>query len=364
MSGRRRGHLRFVIPRAPYEQALKRKAQRRPTLRDVAKVAGVSLGMASRVLGEYGSFSDETRQKVQAAAKKIGYRPNTLARSLRLGRTKAIGVVVANIASYHWTTFVRGIEKAAAERGYQVILGTTSDDPEAEKRYVRALFERHVDGIVLSPSSENEEYLAELARGGFPMVLVESNSALIGAPTINIDDRAAAKVATEHLLKLGHNRIGLVAGLQDLASGKNRLMGYQDALASAGLAVDEELIRFGGYTAEGGYGATHELLTLPQRPSALVICNESMTGGAVKCLKDLQVTVPSEISLVAFDDPAWASFCTPALTTVRTPRMEVAKLAFETLISVIKGSASAGDAPPSDLMVETEFVVRESTQRV
>lgn len=342
---------------------MNRKEQRRPTLRDVAKVAGVSLGMASRVLGEYGSYSDETKRKVQAAAKKLGYRPNTLARSLRLGRTKAIGVVVANIASYHWTTFVRGIEKAASERGYQVILGTTSDDPEAEKRYVRALFERHVDGIVLSPSTENEQYLAELARGGFPMVLVESNSTAIGAPRINIDDRAAAKVATEHLIGLGHTRIGLVAGLQDLASGKNRLLGYRHALAGAGLALDEDLIRFGGYTAEGGYAATYELVHTPQRPTALVVCNESMTGGAVKCLKDQRVKVPEEISLVAFDDPAWASFCTPALTTVRTPRMEVAKLAFETLLSVIKGSAADGASPPPDLLVETEFVVRESTRR-
>src|SRR5699024_3346146 len=114
--------------------------------------------------------SENTRQKVVAAAKKLDYTPNILARSLRLGRTKAIGVVVANIASYHWTTFVKGIEKAAAERGYQVILGTTADDAETEKRYVRALFERNVDGIILSPSTENEEMLAELSAGGFPMV--------------------------------------------------------------------------------------------------------------------------------------------------------------------------------------------------
>lgn len=315
--------------------------------------------MASRVLGEYGSYSENTRKKVLAAAKKLDYTPNILARSLRLGRTKAIGVVVANIASYHWTTFVKGIEKAAAQRGYQVILGTTADDPETEKRYIRALFERNVDGIILSPSTENEEMLAELSAGGFPMVLVESDSARIKAPRINIDDRLAVAHATRHLLELGHQRIGLVAGLQTLASGRNRLLGFQDAIAEAGLDAAAAPVRFGEFQAEGGYRAVQELLELAERPTAVVVCNESMTGGAVMCLKDLGVRVPDELSLVAFDDPAWASFITPSLTTVRTPRMEVAKLALDTLLKRIKDPESLDGHSP-EFIVETEFVVRES----
>ncbi len=326
----------------------------------MAKEAGVSLGMASRVLGEYGSYSETTRKNVLAAAKRLDYRPNTLARSLRLGRTKAIGVVVANIASYHWTTFVMGIEAAAASHGYQVILGTTADDPEAERRYVRTLFERNVDGIVLSPSTENEDMLAEMAAGGFPMVLVESNSEKVSAPRINIDDRLAVAQATAHLIGLGHTRIGVVAGLQTLASGRNRLLGYQDALAAAGIEPDAELVRFGNYQAEGGFTATQELLGLPHRPTALVVCNESMTGGAVRCLKESGVRVPDELSLVAFDDPAWASFSTPALTTVRTPRVEVARLALETLLETIRGGTS-DEVAPREMIVETEFIVREST---
>ncbi len=316
--------------------------------------------MASRVLGEYGSYSEATRKKVLAAAKRLDYRPNTLARSLRLGRTKAIGVVVANIASYHWTTFVMGIEEAAASHGYQVILGTTADDPEAERRYVRTLFERNVDGIVLSPSTDNEEMLAEMAAGGFPMVLVESNSERVSAPRINIDDRLAVAQATSHLLGLGHTRIGVVAGLQTLASGRNRLLGYQDALAAAGIEQDAELVRYGDYQAEGGFTATRELLSLSDRPTALVVCNESMTGGAVRCLKELAVVVPDELSLVAFDDPAWASFSTPALTTVRTPRVEVARLALETLLRMIR-NGSSDEAAPREMIVETEFIVRESS---
>src|SRR5690606_23789804 len=149
------------------------------TLKEVAKAAGVSLGMASRVLGEYGSYSEATKERVRKAAKELGYRPNALARSLRLGRTKAIGLVVSNIVSYHWTTFIRGIEAAASERGYQVILGTTDDDPATERAYLQTLQERNVDGIIISPSPSNEEIVAQLIESGKAVVLVESSSAAL-----------------------------------------------------------------------------------------------------------------------------------------------------------------------------------------
>lgn len=293
-----------------------------------------------------------------AAAQTLDYRPNALARSLRLGRSKAIGLVVANIMSYHWTTFVRGVEAAAAEQGYQVILGTTADDVDAERRNITALYERNVDGIIISPSVENEQKLARLAEGGFPMVLVESATTVISAPRVNIDDRLAARTATKHLLDLGHRSIGLVAGLQELASGRNRLRGYREALLEAGIDVDERLIRYGQFRAEGGYRATRELLELPNPPTGLLVCNELMTGGAVQCIKDMGIRMPDDVSLVAFDDPAWASFFTPAITTIRTPRAEVASLAFEALLERIKDPAAVSNA---EQIIHTELVVREST---
>src|SRR5690606_10183874 len=160
--------------------------------------------MASRVLGNYGYFSETSHQRVTKAAKKLDYKPNTLARSLRLGRTKAIGLVVSNIVSYHWTTFIRGIEAAASERGYQVILGTTADDPATERAYLQTLQERNVDGIIMSPSPSNAKVVADLIASGTAMVLVECDAEDLRAPRINIDDRAAAFDATRHLLELGH----------------------------------------------------------------------------------------------------------------------------------------------------------------
>lgn len=315
--------------------------------------------MASRVLGKYGSFSEQTRLKVLQAAGELDYRPNGLARSLRSGHTRAIGVVVSNIVSYHWTTFVRGIEAAAAQSGYQVIIGTTADDPDTERNYIHALHERNVDGIVLSPSPENEAVLVKLADEGLAMVLVESDMTAVNAPRINVDNQLAAHQATTYLLGLGHRSIGIVAGIQSLPSGRDRLLGYRSALAEAGVAVEERFIGYGEYSSEEAYQATRRLMSLKERPTALLVCNESMTGAALQCLKDLHLAVRDGVSLVAFDDPAWTSFFTPALTTVRTPRQEVAALALETLL--VRIAEQGGErAQPMERIIATELVVRES----
>lgn len=332
---------------------------KRVTLKDVAREAGVSVGMASRVLGSYGSYSDETRLKVTRAAQALQYRPNAVARSLRLGRTSAIGVVVSNIASYHWTTFVRGIEIAAARYGYQVILGTTADDPVAERDYLRALHERNVDGIILSPSMENESLLSELANEGLPFVLVESEMTDMPSPRINVDNRLAAKRATAYLLGMGHRAIGIVAGRLALASGRDRLAGYQDALMEASVPPTENLVGYGEYRFEEAYQATGRLMTLPHRPTALLVCNEAMMAGALQCLKDMSIRPGKEVSFVGFDDPGWASFFTPSITTVRTPRKQVAELALDALLASIREPTSEL-AAPIERIIPTELIVRES----
>lgn len=336
---------------------------KRVTLKEVAKEAGVSVGMASRVLGLYGSYSEDTRVKVLNAARKLDYRLNGLARSLRRGSSKAIGVIVSNIVSYHWTTFVRGIESAASQRGYHVILGTTADDPKTEKDYIKALQERFVDGIILSPSPENEKIIAKLADEGFPMVLIESDMDSVKAPRINLDNRFAAFKATNYLIDLGHRSIGIIAGAQTLPSGRDRLQGYLDALAKASIKVNPQLIGHGNYLFEDAYQATRRLITMKERPTALLVCNELMTGATLQSLKDLHVSVPDEVSLLAFDDPDWTSFITPALSTVRNPRQQVAMLALETLLACIEEPESER-AVANERLIVSELVLRESCRNI
>ena len=344
------------------EPAAAASSGKKVTLKDVAAEAGVSLGMASRVLSDYGYYSDETKLRVRKAARLLGYRPNHLARALRSGRSKAIGVVVSNILAFHWTTFVNAMEVAAASRGYQVLLGSTGDDPTAERNYLRTLQERNVDGIVVSPTSANEDLIQELIADGLPVVLIENHSEIVKAPRINIDDRAASREAVEHLIDLGHERIGIVAGNLALPSGRLRLEGYWEALEAAGLQTEQELVRYGDYQYERAYDAVKELLALEQPPTALIVCNERMTGAALSCLKDLAVDIPGDLSLVGFDDPPWTAFYRPGITTVRTPRADVATLALETLLGLIGGDGASGTEPENvQRIVETEFVVREST---
>ncbi len=332
-------------------------APKRVTLKEVAAHAGVSLGLASRVLGGYGYFSSRSKQLVEASARELGYRPNHVARALRSGRSKAIGVVVSNILSYHWTTFVNAIEAAASSNGYQVLLGSTDDDPTAERNYLRTLQERNVDGIIVSPTASNEALVQEMIADGMPIVLVEHHGEALKAPRLNIDDRSAAREAAMHLIELGHERIGIVAGSQALQSGRERLAGYWEALEAARIKPEQELVRYGDYRYQPAYDAVAALLDLDDPPTALLVCNEKMTGAALACLKERDVSVPDYLSLVAFDDPPWTAFYRPGITTVRTPRQRVAELALETLLAEITG---AGDGAAARV-VETEFVIREST---
>lgn len=336
---------------------------KRATLKEVAQVAGVSVGMASRVLGGYGSFSDTTRTNVLAAARKLNYRPNAVARSLRVGRTKALGVVVANLASYHWITFVRGVETAAASHGYQVILGHTADDPAAERKHLGALYQRNVDGIIIAPTREGERQVKDLIDAGFPVVLTECTMEDVKAPRINLADREAAYEATRYLLGLGHRRIGLLAGAQDLASGVDRKQGYVDALRDAGVPVLESLIGYGEFRFEPGYVATERLMAQVEPPTALLVCNETMMGGALQCLKDRKVRIPDDISVVSFDDPPWATFFSPSVTTIRTPRDRMGAMAVEALLAMVSGE-DLGENLYAERRIQPELVVRESCRSI
>ena len=332
---------------------------KRVTLKDVAKRAGVSVGMASRVLGNYGSYSEKTKALVLKAASDLKYRPNALARSLRVGRTKAIGLVVSNVLSYHWTTFIRAIEAAASERGYQVLLGTTDDDHETERAYLSALHDRFVDGVIMTPSQENVPLVAELLASGLPMVLVETPFDELKAPRINLDNRGGARVAVEHLLELGHRRIGIVTGNTKIAAARDRLDGYRDALAVAGVEPDDRLVANGNFTFEDAYRTTAAMFQQPERPTALLVCNEVMCGGVLRYLKDDGVSLPDELSVITFDDPAWTSFYRPAITAMKTPRAEMARLALDTLLARLDKKAADDDCNLERVM-PLELTVRES----
>ena len=328
------------------------------TLTDVAKEAGVSIGIASRVLGGYGSFSEKSRASVVAAAEKVNYRANGVARALRLRRTNTIGVLISQINSYHWTTFVQGVEESAKRAGYCVVLSNTGDDPAREMEYLRDMRERGVDGIIASPLDCNLRAFRQAADSGFPMVTVNVQIGSEKAAVVMTDEKRAGADAVEYLYAMGHRRIGLVAGDIELESGRQRLGSYRIGLDEAGIEFDEDLVVYGNYRQDEAYQGARKLISLQQPPTALLVCNELMTGEVLRCLRDHGVSIPGDISLVGFDDPDWAGFYSPAITTLREERHYMGKLACDALLSGLEHRHVLQDS--ALLTLRTRLVVRQS----
>jgi LacI family transcriptional regulator len=310
----------------------------RSTLKQVAEKAGVSLGMAGRVLGNYGSFSDATKKKVTEAARALNYAPNIIARSLRTQLTKTIGVLISDITTFFWTTLVRGIQDKAGKAGYSVILCNSDDESENEQLYLSTLFERNVDGLIVSPTPHNHSYLKRLARSMVPLVLVDRGVKGLAVPTIKTDNQAGAYEAVKHLIDLGHDRIAIITGIPGVETSEERFTGYRQALQERGIPLRKTLIRQGHFQKDQAFSATKELVRLKRPPSAIFVSNEPMVSGCILALKESGLGIPEDIAVVGFDDPVWASYMDPPLTAVSQPSYTMGILAFDYLLAQISGS--------------------------
>jgi len=332
---------------------------RRPTLKQVAEKAGVSLGMAGRVLGNYGSFSDTTKRRVIEAARALNYTPNLIARSLRTRLTGTIGVLISDITTFFWTTLVRGIQDKAGKAGYSVILCNSDDESENEQLYLSTLFERNVDGLIVSPTPHNHSYLKKLARGLVPIVLVDRGVKGLGVPTIKTDNQSGAYEAVKHLIDLGHERIAVITGIPGVDTSEERLAGYRQALQEKGIPLRKTLIREGHFQKDRAYTATMELLRMKRPPSAIFVSNEAMVSGCIPALKERGLRIPADIAVVGFDDPVWASYMDPPLTAVSQPSYTMGILAFDYLLSQISGSGK-DKKYIEDVILKPTLLIRES----
>jgi len=335
------------------------KMKRRKTLKDVAREAEVSVTMASRVLSNYGYFSEESKSRVLKAAQKLNYKPDAIARSLKTGQTKAIGVIISDVLSFFFTTLVRGIEDVASQNNYSVILCNSDEDPDKERKYLSVLYERGVDGLIVSPSTGNHTYLKNLAKGGVPLVLVDRRIRGLKVPTVTVDNEAGSYEAVSHLIKSGHRRIGIITGLKGIMTSEERLAGYKRALEEHGLPVKEELIKEGDYRREKAKEKSLEFLRMKNPPSALFVCNEPMTSGALLALRKNKVKIPEKIAIIGFDDPVWAPLNEPALSTVSQPSYSMGTLACQTLLKQLRG-APRNEMPSEDIILKPKLIVRES----
>ncbi len=327
------------------------------TVKDVAQAAGVSQATAARALGEYGYVSPGARRAIEDAARRLGYRRHAVARALASNVTHTAGLIVGDIENPFFAAAARGLADVLEEAGYTILLANSDEDLEREARLVEAFRARRVDGLVVAPSVGTlTPHLTDLVAAGVPLVLFDRPVRGLKVDVVMVDNKQGARTAVEHLLALGHRRIGLVSDSPEISTSAERIEGYRAALRAAGLAVDDRFISVTGSTRADGYRGAQALLQQRRRPSAIFTANNMMSVGTLLALRDLGLRIPEDVALVGFDDLDWTTLIEPALTVVRQPVQELGRRAGERLVARLRGDPTA----PKRIRLPTEFVVRGS----
>jgi LacI family transcriptional regulator len=327
------------------------------TMKDVARLAGVSIATVSATINGSAFVSAELRERVTAAIHELGYAPDGVARSLKRGRTQLIGLIVADITNPFFTELVHVIEAAMQDAGYSVLLCDTDEDFEKERNYLRILQTHRVDGVILAPTGGPDAYQSLKALGEkLPLVLVDRALPDLGLDAATVDSFAGAYEATSHLLDLGHRKVATIAGPNHLAPARDRLNGFRAALEARGVAVRPDFIRSGSFREEEAMAAAQDLLSGEDRPSAVFVANNHMMIGVMRAIAALQLNCPREVSVVGIDDFPWANAFTPRLTVVRQPVEEIGRAAVRLLLARIAGPA----ANAAHEVLRPTLVVRDS----
>ena len=304
-------------------------------LEDIAKETGFSISTVSRVLSNSNyPVAEQIREKVVRAAETMGYEPNIAARSLRTDRTKTIGIIVDDLLSPFTPPIVRGIQDYLNETGFLSLIVNSDWDPNQEQAAIKTLLSRPVDGIIFVEYSHQTTSDA-LERSNKPRVFVHR---LFGSPIKNSvvpDDHYGASLATEHLIGLGHDRIGYINGPENWHTCRARLRGYQDTLANHNLPFDESLIQPGDWEMDSGYAAAQNFLKQEEPPTAIFAANDSMALGAIYAIQDAGLRIPEDIAVVGYDNRNFTTTVRPRITTVSMPVIEMGGVAAELLLKQI-----------------------------
>jgi len=312
---------------------------RRVTIRDVARLAGVSPATVSKVLNDAPYVSSNARRQVLDAIDKLDFRPNTIARSLRARRTQTLGLITDDLEGLFTTSMMRGVEDAASDQGFSVFLCNSQGQASRERSHLKVLRDKQVDGVILlSGYRVRERGTPALDVGRLPVVYLYQYTSDLPVPCVVPDDRGGGRLGTEHLLAHGRRRIALINGPVHYEATHHRLQGYREALETAGLVFDPALVRAGKWHQDSAYRLAHELMALPDPPDAIFCTADSLAAGAIDALHQLGLDVPRDVAIVGFDNRPFAAHQRPPLTTVALPLYEMGKLAGELLLSAIRGT--------------------------
>jgi len=330
------------------------------TLKEIAHRTGKSITTVSRALADYDDVSAETKTLVRRVAGELGYTPNLLARRLQKRRSDTIGLILPTFgprfSDPFFSEFLAGVGNMAAEHGYDLLVSTHAPDDHELQVYHQKVQSRQVDGFVIVRTRRQDARIRLLREAGFPFVAfgrTENDSVF---PFVDVDGTQGMRQVAEHLLRLGHQRIACLAPPPDLLFTEHRLLGLRQALAAAGLDLSEDQILLGNLTQQGGFEATLRLLDSPDRPTAIVACNDLMALGAMSALQMRGLVVGRDIAVTGFDDIPMAEHSHPPLTTVHQPIYQIGKMVCEKLIRLIRGEALAAD----QVILEPKLMVRQS----
>ena len=332
------------------------------TIKDVAARAGVSFTTVSHVLNGTRQVSEESRRRVERAVTELGYVPSALARSLKTSETHVLGVLVPNITNPFFAELMRGVEDAARSQGYSVFLCNCDDEPARQLGYVRSLLARRVDGLLLANSAaEASTVSGALKQTPVPTVVVDRAVAGLDADLVRLDHTGGARLATEHLLGLGHRHIACLAGPLAFEVSRARVAGWREALAAAGITPAPGWLVEGPYSPAQGHAATLGLLA--DHPEITAICagNDLLGIGALRAAAERGVAVPRQLSVIGFDGIELGGFVHPGLTTVGEDIRAIGERAATGLIERIRRSASRQPSPLRELVVTPALILREST---
>ncbi|WP_215224244.1 LacI family DNA-binding transcriptional regulator [Echinicola shivajiensis] len=332
------------------------------TIRDIALKLKISISTVSRALRNSPEIKLETRQKVMAMAEKLNYTPNVVAQSLRVNRTKTLGIVVPQLASHFFASNISGIQDTAYKRGYNVMICQSNENFEQEKSDIRTLISTRVDGLLISLSRETESYehLQNLIDREIPFVLFDRITEGFPVSTVTVDDTLGAYKVTKHLLDQGCKRIAFISGPEGMYICKKRIAGYVQALKENGVSLDENLIVYSDLTEESNKKLTNQLLGLEEKPDAIFAINDPVAIDVMKFLKSKGMKIPQDIALVGFTNMPVSDALEPSLSTVDQPAYEMGRLAANNLLDQLLDPESF---EPQNLVLDTELVIRNSSKK-
>jgi LacI family transcriptional regulator len=355
-------NMDICIPVTPYPNLMPmpKPDTRVKNIKELAALLGISVTTVSRVLNGKAKLyriSPATSEKVLNAARQFNYRPNSIARGLRLEKTDTLGLIIPDISNPYFSSIARTIELESRNQGYSIILCDSMDELQTEKELLKLLASRKVDGIILAPVGKSFAHIKEFSKSGVPVVIIDRYMPGGTIPFITTDNYAGSVDAMEHLISAGHTRIACIQGIQGISINTDRVNGYRDALAKHGITIDNGLITGNDFGIGNGYTCARMLMSMPKPPTAIFAFSNLIALGVMRALNEAHLRIPDDVSVVSFDDQPYFEFLASPMTTVEQPRAEIAGMAIKILLEIINSKSTASR---TRIMLKPRLIIRAS----